>query len=399
MTQVPVAHQGGEVQQWAGYDGATGLEDMTTTDQVIPRIKIVHDKGYWEDNLTQTPMSTLYFIALGLVKQRVLFHPNVEDNDVPMCKSSDFVTGFPNPEAPKEKSFPWPLAGFDPNDFAPIDSEGVQRALPCAGCHLKDWGSHPTSTTPYCAEQWTLPIFFDAANQPEGAFDIAAAEWTPAILTLQKSSIKPIKSYLSSFKGANKPPFLNICKGTLKLGTRGQVTYSTPNFTKGPESPRERWNEFAESYVEMKAYLQRPPVRDEDGADTAAPSDNSYAGPAQPVAQQPVVQQQPQVVQGTVEPQPAQPVAQQPVPAQDPWTGEPVAQPAAAAPAQPVAQPAPVQPVQPVAPVQPVQPVAQPVAQSEPTPAPAQPEPVAAAPAQSVAQPEAPKPAGTALPF
>lgn len=387
MTQVPATTSpGGEIEQWQD----TGLEDFGTTDAVIPRIKIVQDQGMWEDNLTHTKIPNLYFIVLGLVKQRVLFHPNVGDNDVPMCKSSDFSSGYPNPDAPREKSFPWDKSGFDPNDFQPIDAAGKQRVLPCASCQLKEWGSHPTLSSPYCAEQWTMPIYYDASGQegvldPNVAWDPARAEWTPAIITMQKSSLKPIRSYLSSFKAGNKPPFLSVCRGTLKVQQKGTVTYSIPSFTKGPESPRERWNEFAKSYGEMRQFLLRPPLREEDVPD--APADNTWQG--QP-AQQAPAQQQP-VVQGTVVENPPQ---QATPPQQDPWAAQPAQQnlqdpwaapqetqqqPAAQA---PPAQAAPPQPQAPAAPQPPQQPVQQ------------------APPSQPASEPtqEAPA-AGTALPF
>lgn len=412
MTVAPVS--GAEMQQWQD----TGLEDMNMSDAVMPRIKIVGKEGVWSDNLTDTKMPNLYFIALGLVKQRSLFHPRVDEGDKPMCKSTNFELGFPNPEPHKEKPFPWQAAGFNPADF-PADPTGQQGPLPCSGCALKDWGSHPTNTTPYCAEQWTLPIYYDASGQPaifdaNVAWDPAQAEWAPAILTLQKSSLKPIKSYLSSFKAGGKPPFLSVCKGTLKVMQRSDVLYSVPSFTKGPESPRERWNEFAVQYGEMRDFLTRPPVKDdEDDPDTGASTDNSWGGqaaqpaaaapaqpaptpvPAQPAepapapqVAQPVAQPAPAQPAQPVQPEPvaAQPAAAQPAPQGDPWATTAVApEPQAPAPAQPVAQPEPT----------PAPTAAQPAPAPSPQPAP---QPVAEQPpAQPAAAPT--PPAGQALPF
>ena len=344
MTVSPV--QSDEVEQW----GDTGLEDMNMSDAVMPRIKILGKEGLWTDNLTDSRASSLYFISLGLVKQRVLFHPRVEEGDVPMCKSSDFKLGYPNPETKKDKPFPWAAAGLAPADF-PADETGQQGPIGCDGCQLKDWGSHPTGGTPYCAEQWTMPIYFDssgqpALNDPEIAWDSNLAEWMPAILTLQKSSLKAIKAYLSSFKASNKPPFLNVCKGTLKVIQRGEVMYSVPAFNKGPESPRERWNEFAQQFGEMKTFLTRPPIREDDEAAPAdTPTDNTWN---QPVAEQ--------------------------------------------------AAPEPVQPFQPEVPAPPAPPPAQPVTPAAPAPPPAAPAPPPAAPAPPPAQPVTPTPAPPAAP-
>jgi hypothetical protein len=364
----------------------TGLEDFQTSDAVLPRIKIVQTEGVWQDNLTSTKFEVLRFIVLGLVKQRVLFHHNVEDNDVPMCKSSDFRVGYPNPDAPQKKSFPWELSGFKPEDFPP-DAEGNIK-LPCDGCQLKEWGSSPISEAPYCAEQFTLPIYYDMDPALGG-------EFAPAILTLQKSSIKPIRTYLTSFAQANKPPFLAVGRATLRTQQRGQVIYSIPTFTREGESDRNKWMEYSEQFADMKSFLQRPPVREADDAVPVAPQNNDWqghqqqpdpwAGQPQPVQQQPV-QPQPVQQQAPVAP----PVQQAPV------QQAPVAPPVQQAPVPPPPPPVPVQQQQPV---QQQPPVEQPPVESQPV-QPVQPE----TPQQPAQQPEAQPPAsppaaGQGLPF
>lgn len=278
----------------------TGLEDFNATDAVIPRISIVHDEGVWRDNLTGQKFELLRFIILGLVKQRVLFHHEVEDGDVPMCKSPDHKQGFVNLDAPRKKSFPWAAAGFDQANF-PENSEG-QVVLPCSGCQLKEWGSNPTSSAPYCAEQWTLPIYYDATGEDD---------WTPAILTLQKSSIKPIRSYLTSFARGNKPAFTAVCEGRLKVNSRGSVEYSVPSFTHSGESDRNNWNEYSESFGQMRGYLTQPPRTDDTDGAPAQASDNVNTAPATqpgppPEAQQaPPAQAPPQAAPATPPPAPA----------------------------------------------------------------------------------------------
>jgi hypothetical protein len=346
VSQVPdVAGQGSVPALPADFQFAnTGLEDFSVTDAVLPRIKIEHTEGLWSENLGNTRMEVLRFIPLGLVKQRTLFHHKVEDNDVPMCKSSDFQTGYPNPEAPQNKSFPWDLAGFDPNNFPP-NAEGL-RPLPCDGCQLKEWGSSPVGDNPYCSEQWTIPVYFD----PTGNSD-----WSPAILTLQKSSIKPIRSFLTAFAQSNRPPFLVIARGTLKVNERGSVKYSIPTFVQEGESPRERWNEFSEQFGEMRSFLTRPPIREVDGDTPQAPAQGNVNQPPQQYQQQAPVQGQ--VIQQPPQQQ-APPAAQPPQQGGDPWAtptpapqaGDPWAgqqQQPPAQPAQPPVQQAPAEPVQP----------------------------------------------------
>lgn len=350
MTNTPVpAPQGGAVvptdQQWA----STGLEDMSTSDMVLPRIKIVQTEGLWQDSNSGLKMEVLRFIPIGLVKQRVLFHHNVENDDVPMCKSSDFVTGYPNPDAPERKSFPWELSGFNPSDF-PRDGLGNQP-LPCDGCALKDWGSSPISDAPYCSEQWTLPIYYDSSPDYSG-------EWNAAILTLQKSNIKPIRTYFTSFASSGKPPFVDIAQGRLKTQQRGQVIYSVASFTKEGESPRDRWMEFSEQYADMRAFLTRPPLKEDDGeAVPAQGQNNAYTGPPQqqaPVQQAPAAQDPWQATAQPTEPPPVQ----QQAPVQQPPAQPPVQQPPVQQAPAPVAQPAP--PAQQAPPAQPAAPATQP---------------------------------------
>lgn len=371
---------GGVVQQWSGD---TGLEDFGVSDAVLPRIRIEQQKGVWSENLGNQEFSVLRFIPLGLVKQRVLFHHIVEDGDVPMCKSSDFEVGYPNPQAKANKTFPYQIAGFDPNDFPPNPAGFVK--LPCESCQLKEWGTNPATDSPYCAEQWTLPVYFDVSMDNT---------WQPAILTLQKSSIKPIRSYYTSYATSNQPPFIHIAQGTLQMFQRGQTTYSVPRFVKEGESPRERWSEFAEQFKDMRAFLRRPPYR-EDEVDQPPPSDNVNRPPEQVVVQQPV--------QTTPPPQPIQ--------SGDPWATTAQPAPLPEVPQQPVPQPVPVQQVPqpvPVPTAEPVQqapvtvptPVPQPVQQpsppgepaAAPAPVPASPVPQQAAP-QPVAVPTQPQPA------
>lgn len=341
--QVPATQQD---MQWAN----TGLEDFSVTDAVLPRIKIDHQNGLWVDNISGLQMQELHFIALGLVKQRVLFHHNVEDDDVPMCKSADFNTGYVNLEAPTKKSFPWDLSGFDPNDF-PKQADG-QVKLPCDGCQLKEWGSSPLGDNPYCSEQWTLPIYYDASGDGSG-------DWAPAILTLQKSSIKPIRTYFTGFAQSNKPPFLATGKATLTVKQRGTVVYSIPSFTKTGESPRDRWQEFSEQFAEMRSFLTRPPVREDDGsAAPAAPADNTNTAP--PQQQAPAPQAPPQQAQPQQQPQ------QQAPPQQDPW-GTPPPQPSQDLPPQQPQQQAP----PPAAPAQQAPPQQAPPQQPQQTPPPA----------------------------
>lgn len=294
---------------------STGLEDFDVTDAIIPRLSIVHKNATFKDNLSGREFNELNLIILGLTKQRILWHHNVDgDGEAPMCKSPNFETGYPNLEASRDKAFPWERSGFDP-DTIPLSPTG-QKPLPCSNCQLKEWGSHPNGNTPYCSEQWTLSVMYD----PDGDND-----WVPAFLTLQRSSIKPIRSYLTSFARSNKPAFTAICKAKLSLNSRGSVDYSVPSFTGIGESDRDKWLEYSQSFDSMRGYL----VREDEGA-AALEEGNANTGPTEDPWTG-------ETVKGSTEPtpEPAAPTTPPPTPEQQ----QPVTQPPVATP--PVSTPPP----------------------------------------------------------
>ena len=93
-------------------DSNVGLEDVGVGDVVIPRLRIVHDEAMFEDNLSKAKFSTMKVVLLGLVKQRIFWDDNVEDDDKPLCKSPDFEHGFPNVDPGQRKTFPWAKSNF-----------------------------------------------------------------------------------------------------------------------------------------------------------------------------------------------------------------------------------------------------------------------------------------------
>lgn len=254
------------------YD--TGLEQFDSSDAVIPRLSILHKEQEFKDSLTNEQFPKIQTIILGLVKQRVLFHNIVDEGDMPMCKSANFETGFPNTsdDIKKDKRFPWDKSGFDPADFPP-DDEGVIR-LPCSGCQLKEWGSHPDGKKPYCAEQFTLAILYDPRETDE---------WVPALVTFQKTSLKPLKAYLTSFARSKSAAFQAITEMSLTPEKRGSNEYSVPIFKRVGDTDEENWREFSTSYRNMKEFLTADPgTRDEEasGPQVAAPSGNVAKPPA-----------------------------------------------------------------------------------------------------------------------
>lgn len=251
-------------------DLETGLDEFGIEDAVVPRLSIVHKDGQFKDSLTGVTYDKIRVIILGLVKQRILWHNILDDGDLPMCKSPNHQTGYPNvdEDTRKEKRFPWDKSGFDPKDYPP-DEEGV-IALPCDGCQLKEWGSHPDGKRPYCSEQFTLPVLYDPYENES---------WVPAILTIQKTGIKPIRTYLTSFARSKTPPYTAVTEIGLDLQHRGTTDYSVPKFRRVGDTESEDWREYSTTFKTLRSFLQAPPTpREDDGV--AEPSNNENTPPA-----------------------------------------------------------------------------------------------------------------------
>lgn len=232
------------------FEFETGLEDFDMEDAVIPRLTIVHKEGQFKDSLSNEQFDKINIIILGLVKQRVLWHTTVDDGDWPMCRSTNHDTGFPNvsDDQPKEKRFPWDKSKFDKADYPP-DDEGNIR-LPCKGCALKEWGSHPDGKRPYCSEQFTLPVLYDPRED---------GNWVPAIITFQKTALKPLKSYLTSFARSRNAAFMAVTEVSLNILSRGQTDYSVPSFKRVGDTDEENWREYSTSFRAMKDFLEAEP--------------------------------------------------------------------------------------------------------------------------------------------
>lgn len=307
----------------------TGLEEFGMEDAVIPRLQIVHRDGLFRDNLNSATFPKVQLIILGMVKQRIMWHPTVDDNDKPMCRSADFEFGFPTlSDVPKEKLFPWHLSGFEPSHFPPDEDGQVQ--LPCSKCSLKEWKTHPNGKTPYCSEQWTLSVMYDGWTPHDESNLNAGGDysgiWSLALLSLQKSSLKAIKSYLTSFQRSKQPAFTAICEATLTLKSRGQVDYSEPSFRNVGKTEPANYQEYSFQARQLRDYLKRAPEPVETEADTSMPNpQNNVNQPStgsdtvqgEVVANDPWASAAAQTENNPpADPAPSQPQTQQPAPQQ-----------------------------------------------------------------------------------
>lgn len=248
-------------------DAMVGLEDFDESDIVMPTIKIEHQEGVFVDNLSNERFEVLECVVLGLVKGRIMWDREVNEDEPPLCRSLDFTVGLPGPK------FPWEESGF----AEPTDKENAQIA--CADCPLKEWGSHPTrDNVPWCNEQHTYVI---------GLPNPARTVFAPAILTIKSSGIKPSKAYISGFARAKTPMFVNMTTITLEQMKRGSVKYCIPKFAKGATVDESFFDDFKDQYRMVRSFLQTPRVRHEDSeADVVRTA--SEPAPAAAAASSPV---------------------------------------------------------------------------------------------------------------
>ncbi len=262
----------------------TGLEDFNLSDAVIPRLTIKHQEGFFLDSLSNREFNEIEAIVLGMVRQRVLWHTSMDDDDAaPMCKSQDYTSGWPimSEEQPKNKRFPWELSKFNPDDFPPDEDGQIQ--LPCERCYLKEWGSHPDGKKPYCSEQFTMPLLYREFGSTDDPFVIA-------VISFQKTSLKPLKAYLSNFKRDNSPTYTVTTKISLDQLTRGGNKYCVANFRLIEKTNSDDWRGYSNNYRNLRSFLMAPPLpRDEE----ETPSDSENV--ARPPADQPAPETEPVV--------------------------------------------------------------------------------------------------------
>jgi hypothetical protein len=257
-----VATTGGPASPW-GDLGDVGLEDVGASDVQMPRLIIDHKAAMFKDSSTGQMFDSLEVVMLGVVKQRIMWDSQIDDNDKPQCKSPAYDIGFPQmrTDIPARKQFPWAKAVFDQADFPPDDKGQIR--LPCDKCNLKDWGADKEK--PPCSEQYTFGVYYKDED----------GNLRPAIISFQRSGLKAARSYAGTFKAASQPMFTVWTKLTLTAESRGKTEYATPGFIRGGASESAKWAEYAEAYRSVRAFLHqdpRPATKEADEAAAAARS-------------------------------------------------------------------------------------------------------------------------------
>lgn len=257
-----------------------GLEDIDQSDIVMPRITIDHKEALFKDSLSGATFSSLKVVLLGQVKQRLMWASETEDGDKPLCKSPDHQNGFPSvsEDLPRDKRFPWNSSGLAMADFPASAGINGLVTLPCSSCLHKEWDNPNAKTKkPMCDEQFTYPIMYD----PDGEGVL-----TPALFSVQRTGLKPAKTYTSVYAQRGTPMFRNWTTLSLNQLSRGTVVYCVPVFKKAEDTDRAMWDEFAMQLRSARELVRMPPENyDEeptDGDNTNSPA--PVTTPSRPVA-------------------------------------------------------------------------------------------------------------------
>jgi len=232
-----------------------GLEDIDESDMTIPRITIDHEGGVFVDSQTNERFGEIDCILLGLVKQRVLWPPTPgADGEGPMCRAVNYTTGAPDPAK-------WVVKhnGITAQAQSGFTFEEVQAGnLSCANCGLKEWESHPNNSTPWCNEQFTFPIIRILEDGSRA----------PALISFQRTGLKPCKSYVSGFKQAKRPLYTAITRITAVHQRKGTVEFVTPSFSKVSDSDPTEHPSFSRSLAQIRTFITTPRTFEDSGSTT-----------------------------------------------------------------------------------------------------------------------------------
>lgn len=232
-----------------------GTEDVGVEDFGIARWKIDHNEGDFCNNQNDFRSHYLDVVLLGLVKQRVFFPKETEDEHAdPLCKSNNYQDGYPG------KDFPAASSGF------PLDVVQESVSLPCAGCAFKEWGPRNAKgkqTPPPCKELYTF-TFIVKNDELDG---------TPGIISIKGTSIGPAKKYIAPFIQRQMPLFARETRIELEPNLYMGRKYWVAKFTGLIETDPADFPEFASVTLSARDYLTKPPsvaidaLEDEEGND------------------------------------------------------------------------------------------------------------------------------------
>lgn len=223
-----------------GGTGIDGLDDVQSSDLTMPIFRLDHEKMKLVDGLTNQEFDSLSVIALGVVKARIMWpaEPGVA-GEGPVCRAYDLDTGHPDPDK-------WTKVVLSASGF---DRAAVEAGdLPCANCNLKEWGSHPKGDGPWCNEQWTTPIL--VLNEDGG--------FMPALISHQRTGIKPLRNYITGFVGRSKPLYTARTILSVIAAKKGTAEYATLKWQLAEESDPGEWANYSAHFASIRTFLTTP---------------------------------------------------------------------------------------------------------------------------------------------
>lgn len=268
---------GNEVAQMSDY--ATGLEDLDPGEMGVPRISVIHKEGIFKENTSGEQFAVIRGIVLGLIKQRVMWAPDVEDMSKakPLCKSNDAAVGYPRVDGGPDENFPWGDSGLNP-DAMPRDEAG-KVTIACEACPFTQWGKNPKTgkpVPPICKERYTLPVMYSTDENWKPGQPLLSA----GIVAFQGSGVKPTRGFLGLFARSRLPVYSSYAEITLNLMKRGAVDYSVPEFKRLSSIPQEDWADLSEEYRNIRDHLRTPPRSNDDPGDPAKQQTSTGSVPA-----------------------------------------------------------------------------------------------------------------------
>lgn len=243
------------------YD--TGLEDFDGAYASMPRVTIQHADGVFQDMNSNQQFPVAYAVPMGLVKQRVKWHPEIpEGKSVPQCKSQDSLLGYPNmrPDSDPDQLFPWAESGLDIN-AAPRD-EFKRVTIPCEACPFAKWTKSTSgkNVPPKCNILYTIPMMYALEeNEPKDR---------AGIFSFKGSGITPWNKFMGPFSTRKIPLYSATIRLGLDRNQRGKVVYSVPTITQLSATDQDTWTTYSEAYRATREFLRRPPRPDDDGTDS-----------------------------------------------------------------------------------------------------------------------------------
>lgn len=274
MTSTELAKNGNQEIELPGdmpWDMDDSLDELKQSEIPTPRLRVVGKECVFENADTSEKYESLDVVILGLVRMRNMWGETVEEGSQPMCRSLDAKVGYPNvdDEVPVKKQFPWHRSGFDRKQLPMI---GLQPVAPCDKCPFEKWDNENNKPSA-CAEQLVLPVYY------RDKFD----NWSPAILTFQRSGHRATARYLGAIKAAKRASFMYYTTITLEPHQNGDVDYATPKYSRGEMTeagePVEidgkmvpsQWAEYHETFTQIKEFLRRPRTASADDVAPSAP--------------------------------------------------------------------------------------------------------------------------------